>query len=491
MKKTLSIILITTLTLSLLTIFSFPPASATFMTKLHTNQNLIYDANNNQINLRGVGLAGFTPNLMLWEKHQTDDWKHQWNYNPDAAMTSTFSSLKNDWNVNMIRIFIYPSWWYRGDIIPAQVSSDHSSKTTPINIKSYVSNLCSKAQEYGIYVNIVPYTLTPHASSYDLDPYADIGESHYQGLPLCNIWSNRAQNFLDSTEFESESAFWSWFWSDMASTLKNHPNVIYEAWNEPNDSPLDNSPISTKYLQYLELMYNSIRNVDKDAPMMFQWRLGHVPNGWNSDLRWVKTIDDKFSPTNIIYTTHFYYQAGWGAGTDNSMSTHKDWGWALDEPTLKSQIQIAIDSMGIVAPLVINEEGSCLSGVKALGNNVTESYIWFENLIKAQNSLNVGSCAYYWLSDAGLGTAFAGETILSNNHSPNEMGTAYINAYTNPPSQTLPNDDIPLATQTPFLPVPKVDLDFNTEMMIYLIIALLSASIVWNIIIKKKKRRKH
>ncbi|HEY9753771.1 MAG TPA: hypothetical protein V6C97_01275, partial [Oculatellaceae cyanobacterium] len=81
--------------------------------------------------------------------------------------------------------------------------------------------------------------------------------------------------------------------------------------------------------------------------------------------------------------------------------------------------------MGITAPLVVNEEGSCLSRSSNRARDVT----WWTNLLAAQRDLNIGAGAYYWLSDGGLGPVYSGETMLNGGYSPNDMGQAYINAY--------------------------------------------------------------
>ena len=101
--------------------------------------------------------------------------------------------------------------------------------------------------------------------------------------------------------------------------------------------------------------------------------------------------------------------------------------------------------MGVSAPLVINEEGSCLSS----SSNKQNDYTWWQNLVLAQRDLNVGAVAYYWLSDSGLGGVYSGETMLSNGYSPNAMGTSFINAYNGSPTATVAPTPVPTATPAP------------------------------------------
>ena len=35
-------------------------------------------------------------------------------------MDQTFDAMQSTWHINMIRVFIYPSWYYRDNIVPAQ-----------------------------------------------------------------------------------------------------------------------------------------------------------------------------------------------------------------------------------------------------------------------------------------------------------------------------------------------------------------------------------
>jgi hypothetical protein len=149
----------------------------------------------------------------------------------------------------------------------------------------------------------------------------------------------------------------------------------------------------------------------------------------------------------LVYTTHFYYYA------PTDLTSY----WATDYAGLKAQLQTAITSMGVTAPLVVNEEGSCLSRTSNRAQDVT----WWTNLLAAQRDLNIGAGAYYWLSDGGLGPVYAGETMLSGGYAPNDMGQAYINAYkptsvkvetpapTAAPTQTPTNTPTPAPTATP------------------------------------------
>ena len=306
--------------------------------------------------------------------------------------------------------------------------------TTPISTRAYLRTLCQEADKYGIYVDIVPYMLTPSTSSFGKDPYATTNFG-WQGLPM-TTWDTPAKNFLSAAGYGSnEQGFWQWFWTDMANNLKDCPNAIFEAWNEPGYNGGDTEPIPSGYMSYLQTMYTAIRSTGATNLIFMQWRMGWNPNGYGSTLGWASDINNAFHPTNIVYTTHFYYYA------PTDLSSY----WAKDYATLKTQIQSAINGMGVSAPLVINEEGSCLSS----SSNKQNDYTWWQNLVLAQRDLNVGAVAYYWLSDSGLGGVYSGETMLSSGYSPNAMGTSFINAYNGAPTATVAPTPVPTATPAP------------------------------------------
>ncbi len=353
--------------ISMLSVFATPSAEAATTSSLHTSGSYILDANGNTVYLRGMGIAGFAPDLLLWGQGSSDSWGNQWNYNPTTVMDQTFAAMQSQWHVNMIRVFVYPSWYYRDNIVPAQESSSYSGSTTPISVKGYLKTLCQEADKYGIYVDIVPYMLTPSSSSFDKDQYAT-SNFGWQGMPMSG-WDDAATRFLSDAGYgNNEQGFWSWFWSDMATNLKDCPNAIFEAWNEPNVGS-DVDAIPAGYMTYLTTMYNAIRETGSNNLIMMQWHMGWFPNGYGNNLAFAGQIDKAIHPTNLVYTTHFYYYA------PSDFSSY----WAKDYAGLKTQLQTGINSMGVTAPLVVNEEGSCL----ASSPNKQNDYTWWKNLVVA------------------------------------------------------------------------------------------------------------
>jgi hypothetical protein len=195
-------------------------------------------------------------------------------------------------------------------------------------------------------------------------------------------------------------------------------------------------------------MYSAIRATGSTNLIMMQWHMGWEPNGWGQTDAWAGQINTALggSPTGIVYTTHLYYYSPtdltsyWnGNGVDSSSG-----GVPMTEAQIQTQLQGLQSSMGVAAPLVMNEEGDCSSG----SSNIQNDYTWWNNLIQAQNACGIGAGAYYWLSSGGLGGSFDGEELITSGYTPNTMGQDYINAYTAPAPTPTPTPT-PTTTPTP------------------------------------------
>lgn len=383
----------------------------------------LLDPAGNKVYLRGVGIAGMAPDLILWGNGGGDNWGDQWQAADSQSVKDTFAVLSGTWHVNMIRLFFYPEWWWLDNVTPS-VASGAGYSSTPVSTRQYIKDLATAAADYGIYLDMVPYSLTAQSGAFASDPYLSSGGAG--SIPMMGQWNTVQQQFITDTGY-SEQEFWSQFWASVANELKGYPNVIFEAWNEPDISSSVNV-IPSGYLSYLTTMYNAIRGTGATNLIMMQWKMGWVPNGWGADLSWASQIKNATgNPTNVIYTTHFYYYSPSDVTRYWNQNETYSYNGGIPKTTLQleSDLQSLISSMGINAPLVINEEGSC----RLSSYNVTNDYIWWNNLLQAQATLGIGMGAYYWLSDSGLGGVYSGNSLLSSGYSPNTMGQEYIDSY--------------------------------------------------------------
>ena len=94
-------------------------------------------------------------------------------------------------------------------------------------------------------------------------------------------------------------------------------------------------------------------------------------------------------------------------------------------------INPAIESMGVTAPLLINEAASCKSYVPL--SDIQNELDWWTALNNATRNLGIGLTAYYWMSDNDLGPVFYGEALLTGSWEndtaspvPNQMGEIFL-----------------------------------------------------------------
>ena len=191
---------------------AFPAKAASTTSPLHTSGNQILDANNNVVTLRGVGVAGMAPDLILWGQGGSDNWGDQWVSASSSAVTDTFQEMQQTWHINMIRVFVYPEWYWQ-----------NSAPGSNGNTQAYIQTIVSEAAQYGIYVDLVPYQLTACTNSFSGDPYGTPDQGGAQGIPLSGF-DTQGQSFLSSTGL-SEQAFWTQYWTLMANNLKGYSTL--------------------------------------------------------------------------------------------------------------------------------------------------------------------------------------------------------------------------------------------------------------------------
>lgn len=384
-------------------------------TALHVSGNKILDAYGNTVVLRGFGRAGDIESASgMWSGPGELVFASGQKWLPiednEPKMDATFKCYKQVWKANMIRVFINVNWYMQDHVIPAEEDpKNYLTYTASISYRDYISTVASNAAKYGIYVNLCPYQL--------LSGYQDEISGGAQGLPLCD-WTDKCTVYLQGTGL-SEEDYWHQFWTQVATDLQTYPNVIFEAYNEPQNTGVDN--ITEGYLAYLKIMYNAVRNVTRDNLIFMQWQAGYIPT--YNDLSWCQQISDALpDAVNLVYTTHAYR---------HSPYFNPQWGTTPQEVT--AQLSAAIETMGVNAPLVINEAGSCQNTITPY--DLTNELNWWSSLNSAAKTLGVGLAAYYWMSDTDLGPVYSGLSLLTgawehgaSSPQPNLLGSIFLNA---------------------------------------------------------------
>lgn len=416
--KILTAITLTLCIILLSTMFTLeynPNTEAAVARALHVSGNKIHDIYDHTITLRGIGRAGDIESASgMWSGpgQTVYAWNQKWLSISDnlANMDATFRCYQQTWKVNMIRLFVSVNWYMQDNITASEEDPEnYPTWTTPISYRTYIATVTAHASKYGIYVDVCPYQL--------LSGYQDNVGGGQQGLPLMG-WDTAGTAYLNSTGL-TEAQFWGKYWTQMATDLKSYPNVIFEAYNEPQNTGTDN--ITANYLSYLKIMYSAIRNVTSQNLIFMQWQAGYIPT--YNDLSWCKQIATAIPKAiNLVYTTHVYRHAPY---------FNQQWGTTTAK--VQSQLTTAVKSMGVSAPLVINEAGCCMNAVTV--KDTTNEYNWWSAIISAAKNRGVGFTAYYWMSDSDLGPVYSGEALLTgywhigaSSPSPNRLGRAFLNA---------------------------------------------------------------
>jgi hypothetical protein len=441
--KPLAICLTALFLVSMIAVFSPLPVRASSATlSLHTSGSQILDSNNQPVQIREIGMAGFAPDIYFWSPSGSDNWGDQWSLVSTTQMDQTFQAMQTTWHVNAVRMFYFPEWFWENTIYPSQLTPGASPATE--SAVAGIETILAEAAKYGIYVDLVPYQLTTPTTSYTSDGYGYMsnGIGCGQGMPLDGGWDSAGSAFIASTGM-SEANFWQAYYTKMATDLLPYNNVIFEAWNEPGNIYSTNS-VDAGYQQYLTIMYNAIRAAGNPSLIEMQWMNGWYPNGFGMNLAWAKGIVNSIgNPTNLVFTTHFY----WYAPTDltSYWTNYQNFQGAT---SIQDAIAKAQASMGVSYPFVINEQGSS----SAVSANIATDQAWYKTVLTAEDNLNLGMSGYFWVSDAGLGPCWTGETMLSTgtNYTPNIMGQEFINSYVAPsPSPTPSTTPTPSPTPTP------------------------------------------
>lgn len=188
----------------------------------------LVDKNGNGYQLRGMSTHGIT-------------------WFPDFINESSFRTLRDDWNTNVVRMAMYVDEWGNGQCY--MKNKDGSRQLLEKGV-----DLCIKL---GMYVIIDWHVLNPG------DPTA---------------YTNEAIEFFEY----------------VSKKYADYPNIIYEIVNEPNG----NADWSGCIKPYAETIIPVIRKNDKDAVIIVG-----TPT-WSQDID--KALADPLDFDNVMYALHFY-----------------------------------------------------------------------------------------------------------------------------------------------------------------------------------------
>jgi hypothetical protein len=408
--KPLLVLAISTLLLlsTLTTIIPNTQAQTTTPTPaLNTQGHNIVDQNNNIIYLRGIGRAGDTDSLTgIWgaKGESTFNYGNKWETNTATLthrMDQTFTAYREEWKVNMVRIFINVDWWWEDNINPYQKYGQGPDQL--MSYQNYVELLIQRAQANGIYVNFVPYQVLNHY----------INSDKWDGIP--GSLGTDSANYM-RTIHNDETQAWNLWWTSVVNKIGKYSNVIFEAWNEPCNSKASfdpNQPSRAEFFNYATEMYKTIRGLQNNNLIFLQWHMSLVPT-WQ-ELDWVPAMHRHLrdsiglEPVNVAYTAHPYRHAPY---------PNLQWKTTYDE--VKAQLNApnmvpATRSGDVNVPLVFNEMGVMTSltaysyGVNQhLYEQVGEGSMnaqqrldreldFWDAILRNSREMGIGVAPYYWM----------------------------------------------------------------------------------------------
>lgn len=334
--------------------------------QLHTEGKYVKDDLGNIVYLRGVNRpSGFTASC-------TGNWFEDGDWIWGAAYTGwTETGLRQrlqqmqDAGFNVIRLIMFAEWWIN------DASTNLGGQTTDVSFRYAMKETIRVAQEYGIYIVIVPWA-------------SDQGAQQEMPFPSNSI--PNAQAFAD-------------FWASVATELKSYPNVLFELYNEPVGD-------YATWFNAVELAVNAIRQIT-DHIIIVQY-------GYCGDFSWVPSEHASWgaSAGNILYSNHIY-RWPWGATIDPSIYTYdgvrdvllNNWGY-----------DVVINDY----PAWIGEIGPYTAASEQEYHETT----WWRNVLQLLNDWEMGYAAWEW-DQPGAGWDLQ-EPIGVAPYQPNERGRILI-----------------------------------------------------------------
>jgi hypothetical protein len=340
---------------------SNPTPTPTPMQTLHVYGNLIKNSADQTVVLRGVNI-----------NEMADDpdgaWLGNWDVWNDNNVKTELSGIASN-GMNCIRALQnVQDWVYNVGPTSPQPGHAHCS----ISNRDAVDRLLTFAAELDIYVIYTPYCV--------LDYYS--GDGGQNSLPY--------PPYLDSAESQvipNSQAFVN-YWASVALALKNHPNAIFELWNEP----AGDATAKTSWFNVAQQCITAIRGTGAQNIIIFQWGYGVYANlDYNSgiNLQWI--LDSPLSdPTgNLVYSTHMYRQ--WGA--------FQHWTGGVETYAYsKTDIQQAfnffkIPQVAALHPVIIGEIG-CYNGLTSTEQQ--NEYTAYTNVLQLANQYGLSYCGWTW-----------------------------------------------------------------------------------------------
>ena len=369
-----------TLTLVILVaIFSLPPTFSSlmrnvtvrssgtigFIRPLHVEGKYIKNDLGQTVFLRGVNKHGF-------EDHPEGHWQApngaiSWNSFDPAIVGANLDAMQS-WGINFIRAYSTAQFWI-----------DNEG-----NHRQIVKDLATMASRRGIYLMYSFWHVTSEA-----------------GMPEVP-WVQGSSYIQSPAEFVE-------MWRNIATELKNYPNVMFELWNEPH------GPYINEWFNASQECIDAIRSVGSEQIIVIQWDYGIYANlqyNNGATMRWVweHPLNDPLG--NLVYSTHIYRG-------DCQRETYPNWilAWTYDEMVEAFQIcKLDYVMNTLNKPVLMGEIGP---DYHPDGHGLE----WYNNSLAVLNDLEMGYACFWWFPQGSWAHLTGG-----SNYQPNEAGQILMDA---------------------------------------------------------------
>jgi hypothetical protein len=343
---------------------------------LHTEGRYIKDENGRTVQLYGVTKHGFED--FPQGSWMTKDGGILWGTWDPQVVADNLDAMKS-WGCNIVRIYATVEFWINNE-----------------THRQCIKDLITIAGQRGMYVSYGFWRIMNHAPQTRL-PYP----------PWCedNPYISSEQDFVD-------------LWVDVATQLKDYPNVLFELWNEPGMGTtleaLDHwFDVAQDCIVTIRQITDHIIQVQQGCTL---WAVINSPEDSHGDVDWI--TDPRIQGTNIVYTHHSYGE--WRIW-DNATSQYH---WVTDYDSVKTaleqcKVRWCVEEAN--KPFLIQEIGPNLDN-----SNVTARLNEYTNTLDILNDWQIGYIGFYWWPAGGLRLLEEGP-----NFPPSEQGITLMEAIAN------------------------------------------------------------
>ncbi|MCK4434797.1 cellulase family glycosylhydrolase, partial [Candidatus Bathyarchaeota archaeon] len=260
---------------------------------LHVNGRYIRDQNGSIVHLRGVFKAEFADTCTGWFPRQGQPTYDGYNYFFEDGVHAMCQALRDTWGANVIHTYTWAKWW----IDNAQRTISTLQPGTDYSLKHCLRRFIEIAGQYGIYVSLRFYGITPGVEGGDDRiemPYPELPEypgSHYLGSHDGSVIANR-------DEFIA-------LWGNIASEFADLPNAIFYLYDEP-------ICYSSEWTETVGMCVSAIRSAENASGYgidhIVMAMLGHCGSvTWALDyIDANKANPSNYPLDNVAFSSHIY-----------------------------------------------------------------------------------------------------------------------------------------------------------------------------------------